>query len=239
MARRDTIFGLTREERRALADNPAFQVAALGLSAVVLGAAWASQNATPERRAETRKRRKARDVRQREGLERREADSMRRKALNAFFASGLGKEQYEARCITSYRAVHPFPDATFANQPAGFRQTAFVITSASAGLTLRADFDVADQTGGVRLSRADETLWSMTAVFHDGVISPYYGSRDYDPEGASLAANLLGVPGCPFDTITLVHPNASDIKGEIWSDHMLANPELAERLRWDPERPLY
>lgn len=242
MARPDTVFGLTREERRALAQNPVFQAGFAAASLAILGAAWASTNATPERRAkrraQIRKRNKSYERQRRESLERNEASSKRRKALLAFFGSGPGKAQYEARCISSYQADQPYPDATFTRQPAGVRQTKFAITSDSAGLELRTDFDSADRAGSVRLLRAGEPIWSITAVFHGGVISPYYGGRDYNPEAATLAANLLAAPGCRFDTITLVHPDSDALRAKIWSEHMRANPKLAEALRWDPDRPL-
>lgn len=166
--------------------------------------------------------------------ERRERDAWherknKRTRAKLDYFNGRGGELWSQRALIVIGPESPFADATFEYLRGGFRQTRFVIRSCLVGAELHAGFDSADRNGGISLGFDDGRKWSL------GV---WAGQRDFrqyesaetlpDVVMARFACRMLAAPGCPFSTITLVLPESSEIRNQIWRDYVVEHPELEE-----------
>jgi hypothetical protein len=148
------------------------------------------------------------------------------------YMKGRGGDLYRERALVRVGPEPPFPDATFEWRKAGFRHSSFAVSSRAAGATLTVGWDVADRDGGIRLSFDDGRIWSLgiSAGPHD--LGQYQAGDELPDIGmARMACRLLATPGSPFSTITLVRPDAAQIRKQIWEEHVAAHPELAEE-KW-------
>ena len=145
------------------------------------------------------------------------------------YMNGPGRELWKQRAQIVIGPEEPFADAKYAVARAGFRHSAFDIRSALAGATLHVGYDVADRDGSLLLTLDDGRRWGLgISAGRRGLGQYQAGDAIPDMAMARLACRLLAVPESPFSTITLLRPEATEIRDQIWRDHLAKHPELAD-----------
>jgi len=174
-----------------------------------------------------------------------EQRSRRTKAYNAYlFNGGPGEDKVRKLGMVTVGPGEPLADARYENTSGDWRngRTSLRVTSRQAGAELEGGWNNREGHGGLRLTYADGSFWSLPTfgvngthqyIGTEGDLNPPLkpGQRPlFDLEAAALAARLLTTATNKPEKIKLYRPDYYDIRRRAWRDYMLANPELAADL---------